>query len=85
MRAIWLLSGMEKYYYFNDYCTDIQFRGGGGFRKAYDELGRIRNYFGDTVPWFVTSATMPTGTQKEVMQSIGIISYKSVITELCRV
>ena len=27
---------------------------------------------------------MPTGTQKEVMQSIGIISYKSVITELDR-
>ena len=27
---------------------------------------------------------MPTGTQKEVMQSIGIMSYKSVVTDLDR-
>ena len=63
-----------------------QSRGGGGFRKAYDQMGRIRNYFGDTVPWFITSATMrmPIGTQKEAMRSLGIESYKSIITELDR-
>jgi len=40
-----------------------------------DGVAKARGYSAsrdrtDTVPWFITSATMPTGTQKEVMQSI---------------
>ena len=53
----------------------------GAAKARGDSASRDRT---DTTPWFIASATMPASVQKEAMQSIGIVSYKSVITELGR-
>jgi hypothetical protein len=57
---------------------------GKGFREAYSKLGRIRNIFDTTVPWLITSATMPLDIREEVMESVKISQYEAVITELDR-
>lgn len=40
--------------------------------------------FGNSIPWFVTSSTMPAPIGEEVMKRIGIPEYTPIITELDR-
>lgn len=78
----------------NDFCSKILLFAvdevhlvsdwGKSFRDVYSKLGKVRNMFGSSVPWFVTSATMPVVMGDEAMKSIGIPEYTPIIAELDR-
>src|SRR5467141_3998346 len=52
--------------------TSNNFHRGEEFRKTYAELGTIREYFGTTVPWLLSSAMLPQHVKDEVLSSIKI-------------
>jgi hypothetical protein len=54
------------------------------FRKAYADLGTIREYFGTTVPWLLCSATLPQYVKDEVLSSLKIKNPVEVISDLDR-
>jgi superfamily II DNA helicase RecQ len=54
------------------------------FRKAYANLGTIREYFGTTVPWLLCSAMLPRHVKDEVLSSIKIKNPVEVVSDLDR-
>jgi helicase-like protein len=57
---------------------------GRDFRKCYGQLGNIRDAMGPTIPWFVTSATMPTAQRRSILESIHIIDAVEIDENLNR-
>src|SRR6266850_1130566 len=57
---------------------------GRDFRKCYGQLGNIRDAMGPTIPWFVTSATMPTAQRKSIMESLHITDAVEIDENLNR-
>ena len=64
--------------------TANNFYRGEEFRKAYADLGTIREYFGTTVPWLLCSATLPQHVKDEVLSSINIKNPVEVVSDLDR-
>ena len=55
---------------------------GENFRKAFGELGRLRSYVPATVPFLVTSATLPTHILDNVVQKLHISKSRSMFINL---
>jgi superfamily II DNA helicase RecQ len=55
---------------------------GENFRKAFSELGRLRFYVPGTIPFLVTSATLPTHILDNVVQKLHISKSRSVFINL---
>ena len=55
---------------------------GENFRKAFGELGRLRSYVPATVPFLITSATLPTHILNNVVQKLHISKSQSVFINL---
>jgi superfamily II DNA helicase RecQ len=55
---------------------------GENFRKAFGELGRLRSYVPATIPFLVTSATLPTHILDNVVQKLHVSESRSVFINL---
>src|SRR6266849_10031446 len=55
---------------------------GENFRKAFGELGRLRSYVPATIPFLVTSATLPTHILDNVVQKLHVSKSRSVFINL---
>ena len=55
---------------------------GENFRKAFGELGRLRSYVPVTIPFMVTSATLPTHILDNVVQKLHISKSRSLFINL---